>query len=90
MAGRGALTAAHGLLTEVLHIDAMVGILSDLQMLAIRGAEQVREGLVVDLQEAALAPHRPLDVPLQRHRVLHVHPYVSTKHAPRSSRLDTY
>ena len=43
----------------------MAGVLPDLQMLAVGRAEQVCEGLVVDLQEAALASHSPLDLALQ-------------------------
>ena len=60
------LTAAGGLLAQVLHIDAMAGILPDLQMLALRRAQQVRQGLVVDLQEAAFALDRALACALQR------------------------
>ena len=79
-AGKEELTAAHCLLTEVLHIDAMIGVFSYLQMLAVRGAQQVCERLVIDLQEAALAPHRPLDVALQSVSLSHMHSYVLTEH----------
>ena len=63
--GEEALTAAHCLIAEVFHVDAMAGIFPDLQMLAVRRAEQVCKGLVVDLKKAALAPHSPLDFTLQ-------------------------
>ena len=59
-----ALTAAHSLLAEILHVNAMAGILPDLQVLPLQGAQQVRERFIVDLQEAALALHCTLDTAL--------------------------
>ena len=52
MGTHAGLTGRDGVLRQVLHVDAELDVLPDLEMRRLR-VEQVREDLVVDLQEAA-------------------------------------
>ena len=56
--GECGLTTVHHKLRQVLHIHAMLEVLSDEQV-GVGGAQQVCQGLIVDLQEAALAQKLP-------------------------------